>query len=347
MYDLIIVGSGPSGLAAALEAMRHGLDYLVIERGVIANTLYHYPIARPLFSTADEVELLPGGLRVNTKPTREEVLTHYARVIVSEGIKVRTGEDVRHIVRTGEGFSVETDGGLYSARAVLVATGGFGRKRKLNVPGENDRRVSYSFSEAHPYAMKRVLVVGGGNSAAEAALFLSEAGASVTLSVRRPSLDRETVEGTGPSTAESRADSVVRAAIKPWVREPLERAISEGMIELFTSSQVIEILPLEEKSLPCSALLRVARDGKQERLEIECDHIFALIGADPDTRLLEDAGVELAGDGRPVYDPSTYETNVKGLYVAGHITRELHMKSAMRVARRCVDHIASQILTVT
>ena len=341
MYDLIIAGSGPSGLAAALAARQHGLDYLVIERGVIANTLYHYPIARPLFSTADEVELLPGGLRAGTKPTREEVLTHYTDVVASESIRIRTGEAVRRIGHTDEGFLVETDREPYTARTVLVATGGFGRKRKLNIPGEDGdfaqgSRVSYSFSEAHPYAMKRVLVVGGGNSAAEAALFLFEAGASVTLLVRRPSLDLEPDANSGADDFVH--DSVVRAAIKPWVREPLERAIAEGLIELFTSSQVMEILPR-------SAVISVTRGGKEERVEIECDHVFALIGADPDTRLLEDAGVEIAVDGRPAYDPDTYETNIKGLYVAGHVTRELHMKSAMRVARKAVARIASQVLT--
>jgi thioredoxin reductase (NADPH) len=337
MYDLVIVGSGPAGLVAALSAKRNGLDYLVLERGVIANTIYNYPIAKPLFSTSEEVELEHGALGRRSKPTREEVLAHYNNLIMREGINIRTGEDVRRITPEGLGLLVETSARQYKAprqykaRTVLVATGGFGHQRKLNVPGEGPDRVSYRFVEAFPYAMKQVLVVGGGNSAAEAALFLAEAGAKVTLALRRSSLDLpDDIDDT------SEAAGRPRAKIKPWVQEPLERRVFEGRIKIIPSSEVVEILPR-------SALIRVARDGAGDIVEIECDHIFALIGADPDTRILEEAGVEIASDGRPVYDPQTFETSVSGLYVAGHITRELHMKNAVEVTRRVTDHIVSQV----
>ena len=330
MYDLIIVGSGPAGLVAALSAKRNGLDYLVLERGVIANTIYNYPIAKPLFSTSAEVELERGALGHVSKPTREEVLSHYNSLVMRESVNIRTGEDVRRIAPASEGLIVETNLDRYNARTVLVATGGFGRQRKLNVPGEDAERVSYRFVEAFAYAMKPVLVVGGGNSAAEAALFLSEAGARVTLSFRRPSLDR-TDDYDTPADA-----GKPRAKIKPWVQQPLEQAVSEGRIDIITSSEVVEIRPR-------SALLRIARRGSDDIVEIPCDHVFALIGADPDTRLLEEAGVEIAPDGRPVYDPQTFETSVSGLYVAGHITRELHMKNAVDVTRRVTDHIVSQV----
>lgn len=336
MYDLIIVGSGPAGLVAALSAKRNGLDYLVLERGVIANTIYNYPIAKPLFSTSEEVELERGALGRDSKPTREEVLTHYNDLIMREAVEIRTGEDVHSITPAGEGLLVETDVNRYKSRTVLVATGGFGRQRKLNVPGEVAERVSYRFVEAFPYAMKRVLVVGGGNSAAEAALFLADAGARVTLSVRRESLDL-------PDDIDDASEAAgrPRAKIKPWVQEPLEQAASIGRVKIITSSEVVEIRPR-------SALLRIARDGRGDIVEgdiveIECDHVFALIGADPDTKLLEEAGVEIAADGRPVYDPQTFETSVSGLYVAGHITRELHMKNAVEVTRRVTDHIVAQV----
>ena len=127
-----------------------------------------------------------------------------------------------------------------------------------------------------------------------------------------------------------------RAKIKPWVQEPLEQAASEGRIKIITSSEVVEVRTR-------SALLRIARDARDDIVEVECDHVFALIGADPDTKLLEEAGVEIAPDGRPVYDPQTFETSVSGLYVAGHITRELHMKNAVEVTRRVADHIVSQV----
>jgi thioredoxin reductase (NADPH) len=328
MYDLIIVGSGPSGLSAALSAERHGLDYLVLERGVIANTIYNYPVARPLFSTSNEVELEPGALPNESKPTREQVLTHYAQLVSRNRINIHTGEDVQQIERVGEGFHVITGSNQYRAYAVLVATGGFGRQRKLNVPGEDTSRVSYRFIDAHPYATKTVLVVGGGNSAAEAALFLAEVGANVTLSIRR-----------GVAQAAGRESSYIALPeqIKPWVRKPLEAAANEGVIKIFTSSEVVEICPR-------SAILRIARDQKSDIVEIECDHIFALIGADPDTRLLEEAGAEIAADGRPVYDSQTCETTVQGLYVAGHITREMHIENAIKFAQQVVSNVASQSL---
>jgi thioredoxin reductase (NADPH) len=330
MHDLIIIGSGPAGLSAALYAKRLGLDYLVLERGVIAQTVYHYPIARALFSTSNEVELERGALPRDSKPTREAVLAHYTNLIKSENINIHTGEEVQRIIPADGAFLAHTSADTYEARTVLLAIGGFGHQRKLNVAGESESRVSYRFIEAQPYAMKRVLVVGSGNSAAEAALFLSEAGADVTFSIRRRSLDG-TIETDNIGTSASGAT----AKIKPWVREPLERAASEGLIDIMLDSEVIEIRPR-------TALLRVARDEQVKTEEVECDHIFALIGADPDVRLLQEAGAEIASDGRPVYTDE-FETTVPGLYVAGHITRELHMKNAIETGRKVVDHIASRV----
>ncbi|MFP5262694.1 MAG: NAD(P)-binding domain-containing protein [Blastocatellia bacterium] len=330
MHDLIIVGGGPAGLSAALYAKRRGLDYLVLERGAIADTIYHYPIARRLFSTSNEVELEQSALPRGAKPTREEVLAHYTKLLRREQVAINTGEDVRRVARTGRSFLVETNEGRYEGRTVLLAIGGFGIQRKLGVAGESESRVSYQFVEAHPYAMKRVLVVGGGNSAAEAALYLSEAGAGVTLSIRRRSLD-QMVDYDNIGTAASKT----AAKIKPWVREPLERAVAEGLIDIILASEVAEIRPR-------SVLLRVMSGEGAEIIEIECHHVFALIGADPDLRLLQQAGAEIAADGRPVYTRE-FETTVPGLYVAGHLTRELHMKNAIETGRKVVDHIASRV----
>lgn len=331
MHDVIIIGGGPSGLAAALSAKRQSLNYLVIERGVIANTVYNYPVARPLFSTSNELELEPGALSRNAKPTREQVLAHYADLVVRERLNIHTGEEVRSIISNNDSFVVTTSAAEYKACRVLVAVGGFGRQRKLNVPGESPQRVSYRFCEAHPFALKSVLVVGGGNSAAEAALFLAEAGAKVTLSLRPPSLDSDYEQSGNSQSIKSSA-----AKIKPWVCEPLKRAASEGRIKILTSSQVVKILSR-------SALLEVSLDETNKTVEVGCDHIFALIGADPDTRLLEQAGAQLGSDGRPIYQAETFETTIEGLYVAGHLTRELHMKNAIEVGQRVIQHIASSI----
>ena len=329
MYDVLIVGGGPAGLAAALAAKRRGLSYLLLERGSIASTIEAYPRARLLFSTSDEVELEQGALLgPGKRPTREELLAHYISVAEGEGINLRTSEGVERIAKTNQEFLIDTTAKRYSSRTVIVAIGGFGRPRKLGVPGEDPSRVSYLFVEARSYAMRPVLVVGGGNSAAEAALELAEAAAKVVLSFRRPSPDSGDVAGGATPTAGS-------SKVKPWVREPLERAAARGLIRIEPSSSVAEIRS-------ATAILRV---GASERtVEVECDHVFALIGADPDTGLLEDAGAEIAADGRPVYDSQTFETTVPGLHVAGHITRDLHMKNAGLVARRVVDHIACSLL---
>ncbi|HXG94883.1 MAG TPA: NAD(P)-binding domain-containing protein [Blastocatellia bacterium] len=331
MYDLIIIGGGPSGLAAALSAKRLALNYLLIERGVVAETIHNYPIAKRLFSTSNEVELESYALPREAKPSREEVIAHYENIVARERLNIHTNEEARSIIPLVNEFRVVTNRAEYEAHKVLVAIGGFGRQRKLNVPGETPLRVSYRFVEASPFAQKAVLIVGGGNSAAEAALFLAQAGAKVSLSLRRPSLDGFVeMDSVGLSTR------TAAVKIKPWVRDPLERAASEGKIAIYTSSQIVEILPH-------SALLCISGEESHKIIEVECDHIFALIGADPDTRLLEAAGVEIAADGRPVYSPDSFETNLAGLYVAGHLTRELHMKKAIEVGRRVVEHIASKI----
>ncbi|MEW6129295.1 MAG: NAD(P)-binding domain-containing protein [Acidobacteriota bacterium] len=323
MYDLVIIGSGPSGLAAALSAKRQGLDFLIIERGELAQTVRNYPLGKSLFSTSNEVELEPGALPGDRKPTREEVLRHYETLVKNQQLNIHTNEAVESITPTAQGFIIKTSKGDYLSRTVLVAVGGFGRQRRLQVPGESDDRVAYRFVEGAGYANQDVLVVGGGNSAAEATLFLLEFDARPIWILRRAAIDLAPDPDTGAS----------RAKIKPWVREPIEKAQAAGLIQIITSAKLLEIRPQ-------TAVLERLDCGEQ--LEINCHHILALIGADPDTTLLETAGVEIAPDGRPVYNTDTYETTVPGLYVAGHITRELHMKNAIEVTPRIVDNLAAQ-----
>ncbi len=322
-YDLMIIGAGPAGLTAAHAAQQAGLDYFALERAAIAQTIAEYPIGRPLFSTPNEIELVPGTLRprFGPKPTREETLEYYARFATRElRLNIRAYEGAQSVLRIGDAFQVISEKAVYWARRVIVATGGFGRPRRLKVRGETPERVSYRFVEAFPYAGKNILVVGGGNSAAEAALDLCRAGAQVAWSLRRPSLD-------------PRPDEADRVGIKPWVREPLLECAARGEATIHYATECVEITPQ-------AALLRGA-DGHTQ--ETPCAHIFALLGASPDVSLLVAAGVAIAPDERPVYDPETNETNVPGLYVAGHLTRELHMKNATVVPRRIVERIAREL----
>jgi len=237
LLDLLIIGAGPAGLSAADAAAREGLDYLVVEKGTIANTIRQYPVGRTLFSTPNELELREGSLQpVREKPTREELLSHYIHFVLDRDLRINAGERVVDIERAGSGdFIVRTKSNdaigrelssTYHARRLLFAIGAMDYPRKLNVPGEDLPKVHHRFVEPYPYVRKNALVVGGGNSAAEAALFLSEEGAHTTMAIWRSDW-----ENRDPKAG----------AMKHWVRTPLEGEIAEGRLRVVLYKQVDEI----------------------------------------------------------------------------------------------------------
>src|SRR6185503_13779563 len=195
VFDLIIIGAGPAGLSAADAAAREGLTYLVIEKGTIADTIRHYPIGRTLFSTVNELEIREGTLKpVREKPTREELLSHYIHFVLDQNLNVNTGEEVISVEQFDEGFLVKTvsteenpqhTSATYRSQRLLFAIGAMSHPRLLNIPGEDLPKVHHLFVEPYPYVRKDALVVGGGNSAAEAALFLSEEGARTVMAIWR------------------------------------------------------------------------------------------------------------------------------------------------------------------
>jgi thioredoxin reductase (NADPH) len=322
--DLLIIGAGPAGLSAADAAARERLDYLVIEKGLIADTIYHYPVGRTVFSTPEELELREGVLRpCREKPTREELLSHYVRFALDARLRIHTEEGAEAIARDEQSgaFTVRTTRATYTASRVLVATGAMAYPRRLNVAGEDLPKVRHRFVEPYPYVRKEALVVGGGNSAAEAALFLSEEGAHTTLAIWRADWEQRDPKMN---------------AIKHWVRTPLEKELAEGRLKLLFFTQLEEITEREVR-------LRM-EDGAHRT--IANDAVFILIGADADHTLLRRAGVEFVQAGLaevPVYDPDTYETNVRGLYVAGHFTHARHIKQAIAVPRHVVPLIAQSL----
>ena len=325
MLDLIIIGAGPAGLSAAEAAARQGLDYVVIEKGTIANTIRQYPVGRAMFSTPNEVEMHPGTLKpVREKPTREEMLSHYIHFVLNLDLRINTGEKVLGV--TGnfeESFLVKTDRDEYRAARVLFAICAMDIPRRLNVRGEELPKVHHLFVEPYAYVRKDALVVGGGNSAAEAALFLSEEGARTTLAIWR-----EDWENRDPKAG----------AMKHWVRSPLEAEIEAGRLKVVLYKHVDEITETE--------VTLTTETG--ESLTLKNDVVFVLVGSDADLTLLKKLGVKTE-PGKltevPVYNPETYETNVPGIYVAGHFTHARHIKAAIDVPRQIVPLIAKELAT--
>ncbi len=346
MYDLIIIGAGPAGISAAYEAQKAGLSYVVLEKGLIGNTIYNYPVGLTVFSTTNELEFREGDLKpAREKPTREELLSYYVRFVLDNGLNVRTEEAVESVTAASAdgvihsdsitkenhsaakalplpgkewSFVVKTDKAEYSARNVLFAIGAMDHPRKLNVPGEELPKVHDQFRETYPWVKKNALIVGGGNSAGEAALFLAQEGAETTLAIFRADW-----ENNDPK----------QGCIKYWVKQPLEKELNEHCLDLFFLGKVIEI---REKEVELES-------ESGERVIIENDVVFVLIGSDADLTMIRSLGVETRsgkyGD-VPVYDPETFATNVPGVYVAGHFTEHRHIKGAIDAGPVVIRHIA-------
>jgi len=323
MFDLVIIGAGPSGISAAYEAQKLGLKYLVIEKGLIGNTIYSYPVGLTVFSTTDELEFNPGDLDpAREKPTREELLSYYVRFVLDNELNVQTEESVEGVTQTDEHtFRVTTDKGIYKAKNVLFAMGAMDYPRSLGVKGEDLPKVHNLFSETYPFVKKKALIVGGGNSAGEAALFLADEGAETTLAIFR-----DDWEETDPK----------QGCIKFWVKDPLEEQLEKHCLNLFFLGKVLEI---REKDI-------VLEDENGTRQVLENDVVFVLIGSDADLTILKDLGVKVE-EGKygevPIYDEDTFETDVSGIYVVGHFTKARHIKMAIEVPKKIIPIMAEKL----
>jgi thioredoxin reductase (NADPH) len=321
--DLLIIGAGPAGLSAAEAASREGLDYLVLEKGTIADTIRQYPVGRTLFSTPNELEMQAGALKpCREKPTREELLSHYIHFVLDHDLNINTDEEVLDIENLeSEGFRVHTNKNQYRAGRILFAIGAMAHPRRLNIPGEDLPKVHHLFVEPYAYIRQDALVVGGGNSAAEAALFLSEEGARTTLVIWR-----EDWENRDPKAG----------AMKHWVRTPLDQEVAAGRLHVVLYKEVLSITDRD--------VTLTSEDG--ETLTVPNDVVFVLIGSDADLTLLKKLGVKTEAGKlteMPIYDPETFETNVRGVYVVGHFTHARHIKAAIDVPRRIVPLIAADL----
>ena len=323
MFDLIIIGAGPAGISAAFEAQKYNLKYLVIEKGLIGNTIYNYPVGLTVFSTVNELEFHEGELKpAREKPTREELLSYYVRFVLDNELNVQWNEAVTNVEKTGEHrFRVTTEKGVYESKNVLFAIGAMDNPRKLNVKGEDLPKVHDHFRETYPWVKKNALVVGGGNSAGEAALFLAEEGANATLAIFRGDW-----ENNDPK----------QGCIKYWVKNPLEEQLKNHCLNLFFLGKVLEI---REKDV-------VLEDEEGKKCVLPNDVVFVLIGSDADLTMLKNLGVETE-QGKygevPVYDEETFETNVPDVYVAGHFTNHRHIKGAIEAPQKFMPKLAEKL----
>ncbi len=294
--DVVIVGAGPAGLAAAIAAKRRGLDALVIEKGLLVNSLQHYPTFMVFFTTPELLEI--GGLPFVTpyeKPTRLEALRYYRRVTDTFDLAIELGEPVTGLIARPDGlFAVrstpkyEADSRERLARAVVVATGAYDVPNEAGIPGEHLPHVSHYYREAHPYYRQRVVIVGGKNSAAEAALELHRAGAAVTIVHRHAALG---------------------ASIKYWVKPDIENRIAEGSVRAYFNTRVTEITASD-----------VAVDGPDGPRREAADAVLLMTGYRSDTKLAAMAGAQInASAGAPIHDPETFETTVPNLFLAGAV----------------------------
>ena len=294
--DIVIVGAGPAGLAAAIAAQARGLRHVVLEKGALVNSLQHYPTDMVFFTTPELMEIgdLP-FVSPHEKPTRQESLRYYRRVTDRFALPVLLGEVVVGLRREPNGSFVVTSTPPHASpierrsRFVIIATGAYDVANRLGVPGEDLPHVSHYFGDAHTQYRKHVVIVGGKNSAAEAALESHRAGAaSVTIVHRHAALGE---------------------SIKYWVKPDIENRIKEGSVRALFNTRVTEITPAD-----------VAVDGAQGRSRLPADRVLLMTGYRSDPVLLRQAGARLDEvTGAPVHDETTFETTVPGLFVIGAV----------------------------
>lgn len=287
-FDVIIIGAGPIGLCCGIEATKNNLSHLILEKGCLVNSIFNYPTNMIFFSTSDRLEIgeVP-FVSHGDKPTRREALEYYRRVSNAWKLNIHTYEKVIEAKNEEDKFRIITKKGEYFSKYLIIATGYYDNPNLLNIPGENLAKVRHYFDEAHPYAYKNVLVIGGGNSAVDVALETFRKGSEVTMVIK---------------------ENNFKDGIKYWVRPDIENRIKEGSIKAFFNSEVIKI---EED--------KVEIKTPKGNILIENDFVFAMTGYHSDFSFLKKIGINLSNDNAliPQFNFDTLETNVKNLFLAG------------------------------
>ncbi len=315
-YDILIIGAGPIGLACGIEATKAGLSYIIIEKGCLVNSLYHYPVNMTFFSTSDKLEIgdIP-FVSVNAKPTRAEALEYYRRASLHYQLNLRLFEGVQQVQKLEGIFEVITEKETYKAKKVVVATGFYDVPVMLDVPGEALPKVSHYYNDPNFYTMRKVVVVGAGNSAVDAALETYRKSAEVTMVVKGDEIDPR---------------------VKYWVRPDIVNRINEGSIKAYFNSSVAAIREYEVDIQTPEGLVTIANDA-----------VLAMTGYRPNYNFLKKIGIECSVDAykQPRHDNNSMETNIEGLYMAGVVcggmnTHTYFIENSREHARKIVRHLS-------
>lgn len=317
-YGIVIVGGGPIGLACGLAAQKAGLDYIILEKGCLVNSLYNYPVNMTFFSTSERLEI--GNVPFvsnNAKPTRPEALEYYRRVTMSAALNIRLFEKVMSVQKEDNHFNVTTSRQHYTAEHVIIATGFYDIPYLLKVPGEDLPKVTHYYKDPSFYAFQKVIVVGAQNSAVDAALETWRKGADVTVVVRSGDIGER---------------------VKYWVRPDMINRIKEGSIKTYFNSSIVAIREHEVDIQTPNGLVTLPNDW-----------VISMTGYQPNLDFLRECGIQLAPDEvkKPFYNEETHETNVKNMYLAGVIcggmnTHRLFIENSREHADRIINKILAE-----
>jgi putative YpdA family bacillithiol system oxidoreductase len=318
VYDILIIGAGPVGLACGIEAANANLDYLILEKGCLTNSIFHFPSEMQFFSTPELLEI--GGVPFvisKEKPSRQDCLNYYRRLAEAFKLRIQLFEKVEKVTRQGDRFEVKSSKNSYSTGTVIIATGFYDHYNPLDIPGEQLSKVSHYYTAAHPFFRRRVAIIGGKNSAVEAALDLYRHGAEVTIIHRGDDFGK---------------------SVKYWILPDVQNRVKEGAIKAMFKTRVTRIT---------DDAVYVTNGGAGEQ-RIDNDFVFALTGYHPDYDFLHGAGISIDGQfQKPSYNPETFETNVPSLYIAGVAAagkdgNSIFIENGREHAKKIVQHIATK-----
>jgi thioredoxin reductase (NADPH) len=316
--DMLIIGAGPIGLACGIAAKNAGLNYAIVEKGCLVNSLYNYPVNMTFFSTAERLEI--GGvpfMTLHNKPNRQEAVEYYRRVTAMYQLNVHLFQEVTQVEQTAaKEYIITTTKQIFTAANIVIATGFYDLPNLMGIPGETLDKVHHYYKDPHYYAFQKVLVVGAQNSAVDAALETWRKGATVTMVIK---------------------DKQIGERVKYWVRPDIINRIEEGSIQVYYESSITAITPhTVSLQTPNGALI------------IENDFVIAMTGYTPNFTLLKHLGVQLSDDAylHPTYDDATMQTNMPGIYLAGVVcggmdTHKWFIENSRDHADKIVAHIVA------